>query len=127
MKYYCKKVPFELAKKLPKMCVSTYYTNNGELVSAEYRGNEYMDEFDEDDVPSYPAPTYAEVIDWLLDKGLSVEIKCRCPIELRRKSCWYGSVYGLSNAKMLYGADNDELDWCDACDRAIDFALTRIN
>jgi hypothetical protein len=135
MKHYLKTIPFELAKKLkgvgfPQKPGLNYYQISEGMPGAGYVGNpenyDYEQFWNYKDV-LYTAPTYAEVLDWLLDKGLSVEIKCRCPIELGRKSCWFGTVYKISNAGMLYGADKDKSDWCDACDLAIEFAITVVN
>jgi len=72
------------------------------------------------------APTFADVFDWLHERGLSVEVKCRNPINTC-KECWYGSVYRISTAKMLWGSDiPDSPLWSIAADRAIMEALKLI-
>jgi len=67
MKYYTEIVTFELAKKLKE---------------AGYPQDNYTREYDESGVlfrlivgrPFFVAPTYADVFDWLIGKGLSVEM-----------------------------------------------------
>ena len=71
MKYYCEIVPFELAKKLKEagypQTRAHAYTEGGELLGMVKLAFK-------DANGAFPAPIYAEVLDWLIGKGLSVEM-----------------------------------------------------
>lgn len=72
-KYYTEIVPFELAKKLKdagyKEECSGHYAKDGYLWETHPKQNS------NDTENFFSAPTYAEVFDWLMGKGLSVKIQ----------------------------------------------------
>lgn len=72
MKYYTEIVPFELAKKLKeagyKEECSGHYAKDGLLWETHPKQNSNDTEI------FFSAPMYCEVFDWLIGKGLSVEM-----------------------------------------------------
>ncbi len=111
---YTKYVPFDVAVALkncgyPQDECYEGYDKNGCATSYEWK--------------DYACPTYAQVIDWLIEEGLCVEIKCRKPDHGKREA-WYGSVYRISTASLVYGQSvPDAFHWDVACNMAIRGAL----
>ena len=79
MKYYTEKVPFKIGEKLKE----AGYWNPGCTYDSNYNGPCYIgsnERFYEDGVVApwdtiTPAPTYAEVIDWLMEKGIFIQME----------------------------------------------------
>lgn len=104
-KRYTKNVPFNLAVLLKK----AGYWNPGGFLQTVYNGPCYSIDTrtffrggvvaDWEDL--LPAPTYAEVIDWLMDKGLVVEVG------LYIRPDWIGRVWkwGTVNPDSLYESE----------------------
>lgn len=114
MKHYTEIVPFELAKK---------------IAAAGYKQKDYGSIYTEDGthigcaMPSpvrgitYNAPTYAEVFDWLLEKGISIEV--------RRYRSFDDTIYWSASAMSLqeHYATGLRKGWHTAANRAISEAL----
>ena len=83
MKYYTCVVPFDVAKKLkeagyPQSPGLNYYQIPENMPAAGYVGNPEnydYEQFWEYHDKIYTAPTYADVVDWLLDRGIFVQME----------------------------------------------------
>lgn len=112
MKYYNEIVPFKVAKKLkeagfPQAETLSFYKSSGDAEKGEILDKtEYIF-----------APCYASVIDWFIEKGLSVEV-------FLYYNTWRSCVT-LPSGKNEYFVH--ARDWFKAADQAILWAITKLN
>ena len=102
MKYYTEIVPFESAKKLkeagfPDYLAQNWYNEQGEII----------DTLPMDD---YPAPSYAQVFDWLIGEGLSVELSA-CHV------VWKSTLWSIQPRQELFRGEGS---FQEAADTAIE-------
>ena len=109
MKYYTEIVPFELAKKLkwagfPQVLAphTHFYTKLGRL--------SYFGDYDSPSETSIEAPTYAEVFDWLIEKGLSVELSAHLVV-------WKSTLWSIQPRQELFRGEGS---FQEAADTAIE-------
>ena len=102
MKYYTEIVPFELAKKLKEVNYPDYLTRNWYNEKGEIIDTLPMDD--------YPAPTYAEVFDWLIEKGLSVELSSHLVV-------WKSTLWSIQPCQELFRGEGS---FQEAADTAIE-------
>jgi hypothetical protein len=112
MKYYNEIVPFKVAKKLkeagfPQAETLSLYKSSGDAEKGEILDKtEYIF-----------APCYASVIDWLIEKGFSVEV-------FRYNNTWRPSVAPPSRKTEYFPHSRD---WFKAADQAILWSITKLN
>lgn len=124
-------VPYATAKMLrangyPQSDSDMYYTPNGELKS---QADIYADLTDNDPMMySYflttyhiAAPTYHEVLDWLQEKGIRIEV--RVAYQFREKQwSWCGYVYIVEDEDY----ETSQLaDWSSTREGALNAAIIR--
>lgn len=59
----------------------------------KYKSGEFIDDGDDVHGKFYQAPTYAEVLDWLYDKGIIIEFEPCFVFALREHIAYYFNVY----------------------------------
>ena len=94
MKHYCDYIPLSLAEKLKEKGMPIYLENDG------YWGK------------TIKSPTYAEVFDWLMEKGISMDLSTRAFFIVWDKD---------GNPSVIKGKT-----WHEAAEKAIEKALTLI-
>lgn len=113
MKYYNAIVPFKVAKKLkeagfPQAETLSFYKSSGDAEKGEILDKtEYIF-----------APCYASVIDWLIEKGFSVEI-------FRYNNTWRSCVTPPSGKNEYI--PRARRSWFNAADQAIWWTITKLN
>lgn len=90
-------VPFETAKMLkkagyPQSGSDMYYNPNGKLMTQAEVIAGYKDVFPISITDCYAAPAYHEVLDWLEEKGIRIEVRVAYQFR-ERKWSWRGYVY----------------------------------
>ena len=104
--YLNQKIDFDLAKILNNRIFADIYndkyaaedvktTFENYLTVINYKEGEYIEEGDYIHGNYYYAPTYAEVIDWLFDKGIVIEFIPAFTFALREHIVYYFSVYKI--------------------------------
>ena len=104
----CERIDFNLAKLLNNRIYADIYddkyaagdvtvTWDNYLGTKEYKEGEHIDDGDDIHGKYYYAPTYAEVIDWLFNKGIVIEFKPGFTFALNDKVAYYYVVYKINN------------------------------
>lgn len=112
MKYYNEIVPFKVAKKLkeagfPQAETLSLYKSSGDAEKGEILDKtEYIF-----------APCYASVIDWLIDRGFSVEV-------FRYNNTWRSCVMRPGGKTEYFTRARS---WFHAADQAIWWTITKLN
>jgi len=73
-------------------------------------------------------PPYAEVFDWLMERGIDVEVALSMIIDVKnegKKRVYFWTVGSLDNINYEYGED-DNMTWHEAANAAIEKALELI-
>ena len=105
--YLNQKIDFDLAKILNNRIFADVYndkyaaedvktTFENYLTVIDYKEGEYIEEGDYIHGNYYYAPTYAEVIDWLFDKGIVIEFLPAFTFALKDNVAYYYSVYQIN-------------------------------
>lgn len=100
----CSKIDFNTAKLLNNRVYADFYddkyaagdvecTFNDYLGTRNYKEGEYIEEGEYIHGEFYYAPTYAEVIDWLYNKGIIIEFEPCFVFALREHIAYYFHVY----------------------------------
>ena len=100
----CERIDFNLAKLLNNRIYADIYddkyaaedvtvTFDNYLGTEHYKEGEYIEDGDCVHGKYYYAPTYAEVIDWLFDKGIVIEFNPAFTFALNEHIAYYYSVY----------------------------------
>ena len=92
MKYYTEIVPFELAKKLKEVGFDfpcTHYYVKHEIEGASGRRTAMHPKNWNKGGHNTSTPTYAKVFDWLIGKGVTVEMS------INRRSVWFADIYKI--------------------------------
>jgi len=109
----CERIDFYLAKILNNRVYADIYddkyaaedvtvTFDNYLGTKEYKEGEYIDDGDDIHGKYYYAPTYAEVIDWLFNKGIVIEFKPGFTFALENRVAYYYVVYKVNNENENY-------------------------
>lgn len=114
MKTYTKTIPATLAEKLKEKGMPITYSKHLHQIAPDVRGI-VVGNFEEIDCPNY-----AEVFDWLMEKGQCINIT---PDGLRFNFAerWRYTCYGKRNYVSAFASD-----WCHTADNAIRTALSEI-
>lgn len=100
----CERIDFNLAKLLNNRIYADIYddkyaaeevtvTWDNYLGTKKYKEGEYIEDGEYVHGKYYYAPTYAEVIDWLFDKGIVIEFNPAFTFALNEHIAYYYSVY----------------------------------
>lgn len=100
----CERIDFNLAKLLNNRIYADIYddkyaaeevtvTWDNYLGTKNYKEGEYIGDGEYVHGRYYYAPTYAEVIDWLFDKGIVIEFNPAFTFALNEHIAYYYSVY----------------------------------
>ena len=100
----CEKIDFNLAKLLNNRIYADIYddkyaaeevtvTWDNYLGTKKYKEGEYIEDGEYVHGKYYYAPTYAEVIDWLFNKGIVIEFNPAFTFALNEHIAYYYSVY----------------------------------
>lgn len=100
----CERIDFNLAKLLNNRIYADIYddkyaaedvtvTFDNYLGTEHYKEGEFIEDGEYVHGRYYYAPTYAEVIDWLFDKGIVIEFNPAFTFALNEHIAYYYSVY----------------------------------
>lgn len=112
MKYYNEIVPFKVAKKLKEAGFHQAETLSFYKSSGDAEKGEILDKTE-----YIFAPCYASVIDWLIDRGFSVEV-------FRYNNTWRSCVMPPSGKNEYFTRARS---WFHAADQAIWWTITKLN
>ncbi len=111
-------VPYQTAQQLREKgydvnCYN-YYTQNGELYCGVFPMNNNLVR-----IGCCTAPTYHEVLDWLVEKGIRIEV--RMAYHFREKQwSWCGYVYIVEDEDY----ETSQLaDWCSTREEALNAGI----
>ena len=113
-------VPFETAKALKEkgyngLC-DCYYRPDKELYLGILVSN-----MDYEDCGNCSAPTYHEVVDWLQEKGIRIEVRVAYQFR-ERKWSWCGYVYVVEDEDY----ETSQLaDWCSTREQALNVSILK--
>ena len=113
MKYYTEIVPFELAKKLKEVGFDfpcTHYYVKHEIEGASGSRTAMHPKNWNKGEHNTSTPTYAEVFDWLIGKGLSVELSSHLVV-------WKSTLWSIQPRQELFRGEGS---FQEAADTAIE-------
>ena len=127
----CERIDFDLAKLLNNRIYSDFYddkyaaeelevTWDNYLGSKKYQEGEFIDDYpDNIHGKYYQAPTYAEVIDWLFNKGIVIEFMPAYTFSLLDRIAYFYIVYKKDDENSKMSIIFQDIEWMSSFELAM--------
>ena len=126
----CERIDFDLAKLLNNRIYADIYddkyatedvtvTFDNYLGVQNYKEGEFIDDGDYVHGKYYYAPTYAEVIDWLFNKGIVIEFMPAYTFSLLDRIAYFYIVYKKDDENSKMSIIFQDLEWMSSFELAM--------